>query len=1154
MGTLREIFGKAENLPDGTHCGYLLRPQTAPAADTVGHEPAIESGTSDGARKGWDHRGHHMADTAPAGPQVSSDHADFVKQHQEAFGSYPGTDLTKPLEPSNKRWKWASGKVTGEAAAQKVKAKFEKQGYLVEAEPHSYEGDDIVYIVTLYKQRRAPTPQGQQVQASHESQADDLFRRIAGWIVLDDQKYSRFIAESTAELSGLNVVREECVFEARRPIKSSPGQHHLWSDEDEQKHPRDHGKFAHVQGGAATSQTPRHGVHDVPSLPVSQPNKPSGDLRGSQQPATASSKELPDGANARLGQDTSSVVRSKRASDTPDLDAKIREYQEAMKHPAPRVTNDDFVNGSWDRMEAGLYSEAVAEKHAKGLWGIEDREYGIREHSPGKWQVVSKPKGSIEPVKPQEPVAPIEKPAEPQVVAKVPEVTPEVPERAPTATEKYPVRTPAKVARAWVAEHVSNRKGDSPLAAYLPEKMAQLVADARCKLDESIRMDNAGVTRHGDDGPVVRWSEGDISVALHELGHAIAYPGRGEDGKFGTSVVNPLEFRPMVDRGIEEYKRFNPTVGTEDYRGCLYLDEGRANEFWADIVGTYCNPRRYLMLRASLPETHTALQEMLGKSPCDIKTSPLLDEFLRDVALKGHLHKKVDLAKYGLTRETYDQVADLVALGTMPMKKTKSYSGTPKYAKNEVATLPERVRRAEEILAAGAPKPGFAPTAAVADQPPKPQSPPRLERDERGAYKPIKTPKGGELTIASQFTEEQAQKALDVFHAMPTAFQPKSSGIYFDAGKRGARANDQAIIVGPDDLDNPDTLRHEFTHVWAHENQPIVDEVGRLGMLGTVHAFTKGKENAKYDVNNEQLTQAVDAYIIGEWDDFSAKERRMLEPILDRVSGKPSMWDRKPDPVVKFPAKDHIEAENRLLESKVFKEVDLQGVPQAESNAIMGEMLRAKAVFPQFDGRILKVNAKPRTGSVSTAKGIFMDPDDICGQDRVAAEMKNRLDLFNDNSERYGWNRSPEAMEGYNERARLHAEYEKGNYLGWNTNHTCWIGSTHFSNTARHEMGHCLHDQFSKEISEVTGFDYHQERDDAMFKPAHHDKDAAWAVFQNKSKQVASKYAITDRAKDTFAEAMAENFAAYLAGFDDKVHPDLKQLFDRLSREGNKRG
>lgn len=60
-----------------------------------------------------------------------------------------------------------------------------------------------------------------------------------------------------------------------------------------------------------------------------------------------------------------------------------------------RVSADqlgDGSNGTYDRMHAGLASEFVQSRIAKGMEGIENREYGIFQHSSGKWQMVSRPK------------------------------------------------------------------------------------------------------------------------------------------------------------------------------------------------------------------------------------------------------------------------------------------------------------------------------------------------------------------------------------------------------------------------------------------------------------------------------------------------------------------------------------------------------------------------------------------------------------------------------------------------------------------------------------------------------------------------------------------------------------------------------------------
>jgi hypothetical protein len=66
-----------------------------------------------------------------------------------------------------------------------------------------------------------------------------------------------------------------------------------------------------------------------------------------------------------------------------------------------KVSNDEFANGNWDRSHAGLASEAVQSKIAKGMEGIENREYAIREHIPGKFQLISRPAGKPQESKPK---------------------------------------------------------------------------------------------------------------------------------------------------------------------------------------------------------------------------------------------------------------------------------------------------------------------------------------------------------------------------------------------------------------------------------------------------------------------------------------------------------------------------------------------------------------------------------------------------------------------------------------------------------------------------------------------------------------------------------------------------------------------------------
>lgn len=74
-----------------------------------------------------------------------------------------------------------------------------------------------------------------------------------------------------------------------------------------------------------------------------------------------------------------------------------------------RVSADqlgDGSDGTYDQMHAGLASEFVQSRIAKGMEGIDGREYGIFQHSSGKWQMVSRKKQAAKPIE-----KPVEKPA-----------------------------------------------------------------------------------------------------------------------------------------------------------------------------------------------------------------------------------------------------------------------------------------------------------------------------------------------------------------------------------------------------------------------------------------------------------------------------------------------------------------------------------------------------------------------------------------------------------------------------------------------------------------------------------------------------------------------------------------------------------------------
>ena len=285
---------------------------------------------------------------------------------------------------------------------------------------------------------------------------------------------------------------------------------------------------------------------------------------------------------------------------------------------------------------------------------------------------------------------PEKKQVEPETVQKI-EPTIET-SKKPEPVFSVPVEMSAQDAKQWVATNISTRKLDAAINEYLPVKTKQLLGDARASVDETLKIPGAGITRHGENGPIINWHEGDVHVGLHEIGHAIQYPGRRDGTKFVTSAVNPLDTKGITEKAIAEYKLL-AKAGTDDFRGVLYLDASSQNEMWADIVGTYLNPRRTLLMREAMPETWNILREVLGELPYKLpEVSPRLKSILKTVAAEGHLRRR-QWESYGLNSETYDQLADLTIPRLQPW-----ITGGRKYAKNEGINLVKKFKAAETLL------------------------------------------------------------------------------------------------------------------------------------------------------------------------------------------------------------------------------------------------------------------------------------------------------------------------------------------------------------------------------------------------------------------------------------------------------------------------
>jgi hypothetical protein len=86
-----------------------------------------------------------------------------------------------------------------------------------------------------------------------------------------------------------------------------------------------------------------------------------------------------------------------------------------------------------------------------------------------------------------------------------------------------------------------------------------------------------------------------------------------------------------------------------------------------------------------------------------------------------------------------------------------------------------------------------------------------------------------------------------------------------------------------------------------------------------------------------------------------------------------------------------------------------------------------------------------------------------------------------------------------------------------------------FKTTVLHEMGHCYHHAFQKEIVDMFG------------------KRAAPKKGENVGQKFAQQYAVTARAGDNIKECIAENFTLYAIGKTERMHPDMVKLFDETT-------
>ena len=156
---------------------------------------------------------------------------------------------------------------------------------------------------------------------------------------------------------------------------------------------------------------------DSPAKPF-KPEAVPGQQMGMFGEETSGQKQLFNIVKPKRGDKPQAVAPSELEKIGDEIDARqaerkplpgqksIEEQYPSLKEPpagdsAKRVSNDEFADGDWDQAHSGLASEIVQSKMVQGMKGIEGREYGMREHSPGKWQMVSRPGKAESPASPE---------------------------------------------------------------------------------------------------------------------------------------------------------------------------------------------------------------------------------------------------------------------------------------------------------------------------------------------------------------------------------------------------------------------------------------------------------------------------------------------------------------------------------------------------------------------------------------------------------------------------------------------------------------------------------------------------------------------------------------------------------------------------------
>jgi len=142
------------------------------------------------------------------------------------------------------------------------------------------------------------------------------------------------------------------------------------------------------------------------------------------------------------------------------------------------------------------------------------------------------------------------------------------------------------------------------ISKFLSKKAISLIEDMNINSHEYSSGESGialGTTRHGEKGPTINYPN-NISIALHELGHAITFPYEQKNGRFNIN---------------KEILSLSKLVNLYDSKIKQKINMSNDNEKWADTFRNYFLPMGNIWLKINYPKIFEKMKNYFGKSPTE---------------------------------------------------------------------------------------------------------------------------------------------------------------------------------------------------------------------------------------------------------------------------------------------------------------------------------------------------------------------------------------------------------------------------------------------------------------------------------------------------------------------------------------------------------